>query len=148
MIYAVWDGEKIVTAPDFIFASIIEEEQSIEDGKMCIVKNYKESRGLVEQKLQDLQQQVKSLSRHLNEPAIKNKIIDLETEMQQLTAGLNKKRIKPFRIKWINNVINKIVPEMPSIAWYNLIGEAPTSISFNGEAYHILRMKHIYFLSN
>lgn len=145
-LYASWDGDKITTAPDYIFATMIESEQVIEDnGSIAVINNYKESRSDVEQKLQRLQQEVKAISRHVNDVAIRNTIMEKEAEMQKLTRMLNKKKIKQFSVNYVNNIIQSLMPN-PKMAWYNLVGEAPTSIYFNGQNYHILLMKHIYCL--
>lgn len=149
-LYAV-DNGMIITSKDFVFGISIEndERELTEESGFYSYKNWKDRRSIVDQRLENLKQEALVMARSSGDKVqTYRRVQELEREMESITRTLNKKAFHPFEIKVSNKVVDRLCDGRAKdfLAFYSMIGEAPTSIEYNGIEYSVIRTRHIGYV--
>lgn len=114
MTYGVWDGEKITTHKEYI---LLEKDRPVDtisidehidkttiksSGGLLIFKEWNTSRLQMEERMKELQNQVKELSKSTMTDSVKKGIEEKEAEMNKISQVINSKRYTPYTIAAFN----------------------------------------------
>lgn len=147
--YGIWDGEKIIPHPDYIFLQVEKKETSGEDftteatkkvGSLFVFEQWKESRELREQRLKNLQDQVQELTKGGMTPKVKQAIENKEAEMTSISKKLNKKAYTPYIVEAINDELGFGVGPGDEIYMFNQACQ--TTITFRGKDYIVAKSSY------
>lgn len=116
--YGIWDGEKIIPHPDFIFidpeikqneiaADEFIETNTKQVGSLILFTNWTETRESKEEKAQTIMQEIKSQSKgkSLSDSTTRG-IEEKQREAEKITASLNEKKYLPFKVAYYNPAFN------------------------------------------
>lgn len=108
--YGIWDGEKVIPHPDFIFIApeVKEKEISADEfidrntkqvGSLILFTNWEETREEREAKAQQITSEIKNMSKGKSmSDSTKRGLNEKQDEAGKITASLNKKEYRPYKV--------------------------------------------------
>lgn len=151
LVYGVWDGEKIITHPDYVMIEAPDEEfqnpNNLEKkGSLLVFKTWQMTREDKEAKMGRLKAEAQELAKSNPElPHVKKAIEEKEYEMKQISKDINSKRYEPYKLCWLNPQLNKHAPKEIEIGdtIYCLNIAAKTTIEFMNKKYAVCKTQHV-----
>lgn len=159
-LYGIFDGEKIIPNPLFIFLTYIEpgsldhnleamiaQSMTETSGGLLTFKKWNETREDKEQRMAELKARVESLSKSGNEKEhIRQEIQKIEDEMNKISAEINKRYFKPYQIAAFNPAFSEAFeyPVEVGDTIYTLEIASQTTIEFMGVEYRVVSTKIDY----
>lgn len=119
--YGVWDGEKIIPHPDFVFLEVEKPADVYADpndfinaatekskGGLLLFKEWKEGREAKEARIAAIKEEIDSLSlTGVNKPQIAAQIKRLEEEMTRISNEMNAVKYMPYTVMYANPVMSE-----------------------------------------
>lgn len=161
--YGVWDGQKIIPHPDFVFLAPEPPRQSADAkdfidsavtqtaGGLLVFKEWKETQETLTEKMDKIKNKIQSLSKSgLNRPHIRQQIFYLEEELEKISRQLNTITYEPYEVEYAPEILS-------SREWFNRpitkgrklyiqSNAANTVINFRESHYRIAKLDNIGFI--
>jgi hypothetical protein len=163
--YGIWDGEKIIPHPEFIFLEGDKPKETVspdkfidtklqKNGSLLVFKNWEETREEKGDRMQQIKFQNQELARTTKfdengkeymPDEVKKKIEENEREMDAISKDVNKKKYVPFKVEWGSKTLSEEFgePVEKGDIVYALNQAAQTQIEFNNVSYRVVKINYI-----
>lgn len=160
-IYGVWDGEKIIPHPSYIFLSpdpklkvpdtpdeYINSAIKKTEGGIFVFSDWKETYEEKTSKMEKIKEQIKNLSINLNLPGVRETVFRLEEEMEVMSRELNKVTCSPYLIEYAPSIVSEWFDRKVDAGDQLFIKNifALTHVDFKDKKYRIASTKEIHAL--
>ncbi len=161
--YGVYDGEKIVTHPEFIFLDaeqppvndltpdqfIDKATKKIKSG-LIVFKEWKEDRKTIKDRIDFLKNEIEQLCKTKPTPELNKAIEGKEREMAALGKKMNQKKYEQYTVAASNPLINEWfgseIKTGDKIYCLNIASK--TTIEFMGKEYRVVKTTYVGFPHN
>ncbi len=167
--YGVWDGEKIIPNPEYLFLEITQTESDIDLNKLTketgigvcrpmaetesgflVFKEWKETRVEKEERMAKINNEIASLTKTKMSPGVAVGVARKEEELAIISNEINSKKIEFYVLAAISPLLNdeievsmgKRVEVGERVGCLNMATQ--TTIEFMGKEYIVCLSKHFY----
>lgn len=142
--YGIFDGERIIPHPDFIFLDNPITVKKEESGITTV--SYEKTRGEISAELKKIKDDIKELTKTIVSKDITDEIKRKEEYVNQLTKSINKKKYNLYPIAALSEKTKSIAGEDISIAGVLNIA-CNTKVMFMDKEYIVANVKYLSFVA-
>lgn len=162
--YGVWDGEKIIPHPEFVFMEIdrptetyatpddyINSAMQVGAGGLLVFKEWKRTREDIEAELDRIKKENENLAiTGADKPAVRTQIMKNEEEMMRLQGVKNAIQFLPYTVSFANPLLSQWFdfPINPGQILYIDSRAAEKTVSFKDKKYRVVPVNFIGWMPN
>lgn len=146
MSYGIWDGEKIMPHPEYIFLQpqVLEPEQEIASNGLTVIHK-EDTREEIGKKMKEIKSEIGELTKTHVSADLTTEIQNKEREMNKLSKITNKKELALYPVSYVSDKVKSFFT-MP-FTFAGMVNVAcNTSILFNDTNFIVAPIKYLKFV--
>lgn len=150
-LYGVWDGEKIIPNPEYIFLEKEKDTRELKESESGILlyENWTETRKDKEDKMATINAEIQSLTKTKMSNQLAGGIREKEAELAKISNDINKQRIQFYKVAAINPDVAEEIENCfghefkigDKVGFLNLATQ--TTVEFMGTEYIVALCNHL-----